>query len=82
MTTVLEKIVNIFTKGKVPPVVGGAKAMIQEISAQERRITKMNATSPIRAYSMIREKEDIADLFSHCVSEDLYKDVYRFIQTA
>ncbi len=80
--SILEKIVNLFTKGKVPPVVGGAKAMIQQISAQERRITKMNATSPIRTYSMIREKENIADLFSHCVSKDFYKDAYQFIKTA
>lgn len=82
MLTILEKIVNLCTKGKVPPVVGGAKAMIQEISAQERRITQMNMTSPLKRYSMVREKENIADLFTHCVSKDFYRDAYQFIKTA
>ena len=82
MLVLLEKIVNMCTKGRVPPVVGGAKAMIQQISQQEQRIAQMNKASPIKKYSMVRNKENIADLFSHCVSNDFYKDAYQFIKTA
>ena len=81
MLSFLSKIVNICTDGKVPPVMSGAKAMIEEISAQEKRLEKMNQTSPIKKYTMVRQKEDIADLFTHCVSSDFYKDAYSFIKT-
>ncbi len=82
MLSFLSKIVNICADGKLPPVMAGAKAMIEEISAQEKRLAKMNQTSPIKKYTMTREKEDIADLFTHCVPEGFYEDAYSFIKIA
>ena len=82
MLSFLSKIVNICADGKLPPVMAGAKAMIEEISAQEKRLAKLNQASPIKKYTMVREKQDIADLFTHCVSNDFYKDAYSFIKTA
>ncbi|MCQ2744021.1 MAG: hypothetical protein MJ230_04400 [bacterium] len=80
MLSFFSKIVNgVRAGGKIPPVMIGAKFMIEEISAQEKRIAVMNQTDK-KVYSIVREKEDIGDLFTHCVSNNFYKDTYRFVK--
>ena len=81
MFSFILEAIKRYKEAAIPPVMGGAKAMIQQLAEEERKIIQMNKASPPKTYTMEREKENIADLFSHCVSNDFYKDAYQFIKT-
>ena len=80
MFSLFFKIINKYANEKIPPVMNGAKYMIEQVSEREQLLNKLNKNVYSKiTYSMTREKENIADLFSHCVSKDFYKDAYSFI---
>ena len=67
MLSLIINIMNKYAKNKIPPVMGGAKAMIENLAYEERKIAQMNKASPIKVHSMYTEKEDISDIFTKYV---------------
>jgi len=78
----LFEIVNIIkNNSSVPPIMRGTKAMIIQLAREERKIAELNrAANENKKYSIIRQKEDISEIFTKYVNKDFNKDAYLFIK--
>ncbi len=81
-TTMLSlfEIINKFTGNRIPPIMRGTKALIEQMAAEERKINELNRLKVEKAYTMVRPKEDISEIFAKYVHKDFNKDAYLFIK--
>ena len=81
-TTMLSlfEIINKFTGNKIPPIMRGTKALIEQMAEEERKINEMNRLKTEKAYTMIRPKEEISEIFTKYVNKGYNKEAYLFIK--
>lgn len=72
-------IFNKFNNNDIPPIMRGTKVMIKQLAREERKIAEMNKTAE-KSYSMVRQKEDISEIFTKYVNQSYNKDAYLFIK--
>lgn len=73
-------IINKITGNKIPPIMRGTKAIISQMAEEERKIAELSKIKSDKVHSMIRQKEDMSDIFTKYVNKDFNKDIYLFIK--
>ena len=77
------KVIDLILKIKkisVPPVVQGAKAMIEVLSMQDNKIKTMNVVPQYVTPSF--EKPDLSEIVRKYAVKDYKPDLYYFIKTS
>gem|GEM_PF-7088945 len=66
-------------KPEIPPAIRGARALIEHLSEEEAKL-ELKASS-LTPYRVSIPCESIATIVFKYGNRDIYKDVYKFIQT-
>ena len=79
MESFIDSIAIAIKGPSVPPVVSGAKALIQKLSEEEAKLEMLNNTKETIKYTTIPH-EDISSIVLKYSSSDFRRDVYQFIK--